>query len=64
MGQSPVLKLATVAMGGEEAVGLTSRRGGIAQDDARIDRPNAAGEPRPRTNVEEEVLRHDTAIEP
>jgi len=32
--------------------------------DARIDRPNAVGEPRPRTIVEERVLRHDTAIEP
>jgi hypothetical protein len=26
--------------------------------------PNAAGEPRPRTIVEEQVLRHDTATEP
>ena len=32
--------------------------------DARIDRPNTAGEPRPRTIVEEQVLRHDTEIEP
>jgi len=37
---------------------------GEADADARIDRPNAAGEPRPRTIVEEQVLRHDTEIEP
>jgi hypothetical protein len=62
MGQSPVLKLSTVAMGGGR-----KRWGshlGEADADARIDRPNATGEPRRRTNVEEQVLRHDTAIEP
>ena len=37
---------------------------GEADADARTDRPNATGEPRPRTIVEEQVLRHDTEIEP
>jgi hypothetical protein len=37
---------------------------GEADADARIDRPNAAGEPRPRTIVKEQVMRRDTVIEP
>jgi len=37
---------------------------GEADADARNDRPNAAGEPRPRAIVEEQVLRHDTEIDP
>ena len=37
---------------------------GEADADARNDRPNAAGEPRPRAFVEEQVLGHDTEIDP
>src|SRR5262249_35483505 len=55
----------------EEALRLTRASGlgnalahGEADADARIDQPNAAGDPRPRPIGEEQVLRHDTAIEP
>jgi len=37
---------------------------GEADADARNDRANAAGEPRPRAIVEEQVLRHDTELDP
>jgi hypothetical protein len=37
---------------------------GEADADARNDRSNAAGGPRPRAIVEEQVLRHDTEIDP
>jgi hypothetical protein len=37
---------------------------GEADADARNDRQNAAGKPPPRAIVEEQVLRHDTEIDP